>query len=81
MKQVVPGMRERGKGSILNLTTFVAELPPGPPFALVVELGNETAEDFVAEDAMGNDPLLRVHEREQFPRHHGGRHVRKNHVA
>ena len=32
MKQVVPGMRERGRGWILNLTTFVAELPPGPPF-------------------------------------------------
>ncbi len=32
MKQVVPGMRERGEGWILNLTTFVAELPPGPPF-------------------------------------------------
>jgi NAD(P)-dependent dehydrogenase (short-subunit alcohol dehydrogenase family) len=31
-KQVVPGMRERGRGWILNLTTFSAELPPGPPF-------------------------------------------------
>jgi NAD(P)-dependent dehydrogenase (short-subunit alcohol dehydrogenase family) len=41
MKQVVPGMRERGAGSILNLTTFVAELPPGPPFpdALPAKLG------------------------------------------
>jgi len=32
MKDVVPGMRERGRGWILNLTTFAAELPPGPPF-------------------------------------------------
>ena len=32
MKAVIGGMRERGSGSILNLTTFSAELPPGPPF-------------------------------------------------
>jgi len=32
MKAVVPGMRERARGWILNLTTFAAELPPGPPF-------------------------------------------------
>ena len=32
MSQVVGGMRERGRGWILNLTTFAAELPPGPPF-------------------------------------------------
>lgn len=32
MTAVVPGMRERGRGWILNLTTFAAELPPGPPF-------------------------------------------------
>ncbi len=32
MKAVVPGMRERGRGWILNLTSFAAELPPGPPF-------------------------------------------------
>ncbi|MDE0215769.1 MAG: SDR family NAD(P)-dependent oxidoreductase [bacterium] len=32
MKAVVGGMRDRGSGSILNLTTFSAELPPGPPF-------------------------------------------------
>jgi NAD(P)-dependent dehydrogenase (short-subunit alcohol dehydrogenase family) len=32
MKGVVPGMRERGRGWIVNLTTFSAELPPGPPF-------------------------------------------------
>ena len=29
---VVGGMRERQRGWILNLTTFSAELPPGPPF-------------------------------------------------
>jgi NAD(P)-dependent dehydrogenase (short-subunit alcohol dehydrogenase family) len=32
MKDVIGPMRERGSGAILNLTTFAAELPPGPPF-------------------------------------------------
>jgi NAD(P)-dependent dehydrogenase (short-subunit alcohol dehydrogenase family) len=32
MSAVVGPMRERGSGAILNLTTFSAELPPGPPF-------------------------------------------------
>ena len=32
MCAVIGPMRERGSGSILNLTTFSAELPPGPPF-------------------------------------------------
>lgn len=32
MQQVVPGMRERRRGAIVNLTSFAAELPPGPPF-------------------------------------------------
>jgi NAD(P)-dependent dehydrogenase (short-subunit alcohol dehydrogenase family) len=32
MTEVVAGMRERGRGWILNLTSFAAELPPGPPF-------------------------------------------------
>jgi len=32
MTQVVASMRERGRGWILNLTSFAAELPPGPPF-------------------------------------------------
>jgi NAD(P)-dependent dehydrogenase (short-subunit alcohol dehydrogenase family) len=32
MSAVVGGMRERGRGWILNLTSFAAELPPGPPF-------------------------------------------------
>ncbi len=32
MTAVAPGMRERGRGWILNLTSFAAELPPGPPF-------------------------------------------------
>jgi len=30
--EVIGGMRERGRGAILNITTFSAELPPGPPF-------------------------------------------------
>jgi NAD(P)-dependent dehydrogenase (short-subunit alcohol dehydrogenase family) len=33
MAQVIPGMRQRGEGWILNLTSFSGELPPGPPFA------------------------------------------------
>ena len=33
MQRVIPGMRERGRGWVLNMTTSVAELPPGPPFA------------------------------------------------
>ena len=32
MSAVVGGMRARGRGAILNLTSFAAELPPGPPF-------------------------------------------------
>lgn len=32
MRGVVSGMRARRRGWILNLTTFSAELPPGPPF-------------------------------------------------
>jgi NAD(P)-dependent dehydrogenase (short-subunit alcohol dehydrogenase family) len=32
MQQVVPGMRTRGRGWVVNLTTFCAELPPGPPY-------------------------------------------------
>jgi len=32
MRGVVSGMRARRRGWILNLTSFSAELPPGPPF-------------------------------------------------
>jgi NAD(P)-dependent dehydrogenase (short-subunit alcohol dehydrogenase family) len=32
MRSVIGGMRQRGQGWILNLTSFAAELPPGPPF-------------------------------------------------
>lgn len=32
MAAAVPGMRSRGHGWIVNLTSFAAELPPGPPF-------------------------------------------------
>jgi NAD(P)-dependent dehydrogenase (short-subunit alcohol dehydrogenase family) len=31
MSAVIGGMRARGSGAIVNLTTFSAELPPGPP--------------------------------------------------
>jgi NAD(P)-dependent dehydrogenase (short-subunit alcohol dehydrogenase family) len=32
MQAALPGMRERARGWILNMTTSVAELPQGPPF-------------------------------------------------
>ncbi len=32
MAAAVPGMRSRNRGWIVNLTSFAAELPPGPPF-------------------------------------------------
>ena len=32
MQAALPGMRARGEGWILNMTTAVAELPQGPPF-------------------------------------------------
>jgi NAD(P)-dependent dehydrogenase (short-subunit alcohol dehydrogenase family) len=32
MTDVVDGMRQRGRGWILNVTTFAAEMPPGPPY-------------------------------------------------
>ena len=40
MSQVIPGMRERGKGWILNFTSFSGELPPGPPFAFKARDGS-----------------------------------------
>ena len=40
MAQALPGMRERGRGWILNLTSFSGELPPGPPFALKAKDGS-----------------------------------------
>jgi NAD(P)-dependent dehydrogenase (short-subunit alcohol dehydrogenase family) len=40
MSQVIPGMRERGRGWILNFTSFSGELPPGPPFAFKARDGS-----------------------------------------
>ena len=39
MAQVLPGMRARRRGWILNLTSASAELPPGPPFGHVAKGG------------------------------------------
>src|SRR3954447_4298852 len=33
MQLAVPGMRERGRGWILNMTSLAGDLPAGPPFA------------------------------------------------
>ena len=35
-RRVVPGMRERGRGSVLNISSASAILPAGPPFAATV---------------------------------------------
>jgi NAD(P)-dependent dehydrogenase (short-subunit alcohol dehydrogenase family) len=40
MGQVIPGMKERKRGWILNLSSFSAELPPGPPFAVKAKNGS-----------------------------------------
>jgi NAD(P)-dependent dehydrogenase (short-subunit alcohol dehydrogenase family) len=40
MTQVIPGMRRRGRGWILNLTSLSGELPPGPPFAYKAKDGS-----------------------------------------
>jgi NAD(P)-dependent dehydrogenase (short-subunit alcohol dehydrogenase family) len=40
MTQVIPGMRRRGRGWILNLTSVSGELPPGPPFAYKAKDGS-----------------------------------------
>lgn len=39
----VPGMLERGRGSVLNLTSQTAVLPDGPPFAVSSQTGGATA--------------------------------------
>lgn len=36
MADAAPSMRERGLGWIVNITSFAAELPPGPPFPSTV---------------------------------------------
>jgi NAD(P)-dependent dehydrogenase (short-subunit alcohol dehydrogenase family) len=39
MGEVLPGMRDRGRGWILNLTSSAGELPPGPPFGALFKTG------------------------------------------
>jgi citronellol/citronellal dehydrogenase len=38
-QQVLPGMRERGRGWILNISSATSKLPPGPPFDPGFKLG------------------------------------------
>ena len=40
MSQVIPACGARGRGWILNLTSFSGELPPGPPFAFKAKDGS-----------------------------------------
>jgi NAD(P)-dependent dehydrogenase (short-subunit alcohol dehydrogenase family) len=37
--QLLPGMRQRGQGWILNLTSSAGELPPGPPYGWLANQG------------------------------------------
>ena len=39
MGQVIPGMRARGRGWILNLTSSAAEFAPGPPYGMIARAG------------------------------------------
>jgi NAD(P)-dependent dehydrogenase (short-subunit alcohol dehydrogenase family) len=39
MARVLPGMRVRGRGWILNITSSAAELPAGPPYGLLGNAG------------------------------------------
>ncbi|WP_420637738.1 SDR family NAD(P)-dependent oxidoreductase [Candidatus Poriferisocius sp.] len=40
---VLPGMIERGTGSVLNLTSQTAIMPPGPPFKVAPQIGGATS--------------------------------------
>lgn len=40
---VLPAMVERGSGSVLNLTSQTAIMPPGPPFKVSPQIGGATA--------------------------------------
>ncbi len=42
-QQVLPAMVERGSGSVLNLTSQTAIMPPGPPFAVAKQIQGATA--------------------------------------
>ncbi len=42
-QHVLPGMVERGSGSVLNLTSQTAIMPPGPPFSVAPQILGATA--------------------------------------
>ena len=63
MAAALPGMRARGRGWILNLTSFTGELPPGPPFpqSLPARLGSAYGASKAALDRMTLAAAVETH--------------------
>lgn len=85
MSQVIPGMRERGRGWILNFTSFSGELPPGPPFALKARDGSSmygatkaAVNRVTVAAAAENYPIIAVNA--LTPQVAGGRAISSEHV-
>ena len=85
MSQVIPGMRERGRGWILNFTSFSGELPPGPPFALKARDGSSmygatkaAVNRVTVAAAAENYPIIAVNA--LTPQIAGGRAIDSEHV-
>jgi NAD(P)-dependent dehydrogenase (short-subunit alcohol dehydrogenase family) len=85
MAQVIPGMRERGRGWILNFTSFSGELPPGPPFAFKARDGSSmygatkaAVNRVTVAAAAENYPIIAVNA--VTPQVAGGRAINSEHV-
>jgi NAD(P)-dependent dehydrogenase (short-subunit alcohol dehydrogenase family) len=85
MAQVIPGMRERGRGWILNFTSFSGELPPGPPFAFKALDGSSmygatkaAINRVTVAAAAENYPIIAVNA--MTPQVAGGRAISSEHV-